>query len=126
MFVEETHCVFENLAYLGSRTRKDTQKRSHLNVNTGRASISAPLYNTYELIPGGETSDRCSMYEKGFSHSLDLSSIVRVYIEEESHESEEKGNVFNENSCLQAHQKSTLKRNDTQTWRRKVSLVIQI
>ncbi|KAI4571389.1 hypothetical protein MJG53_013495 [Ovis ammon polii x Ovis aries] len=97
------HCVFEN-SHLQSH-QKGHAKEKPFKCEYRESINQCSSHNTYELIPGGETSDRCSMYEKGFSHSLDLSSIVRVYIEEESHESEEKGNVFNENSCLQAHQK---------------------
>ncbi|XP_043291192.1 zinc finger protein 112 isoform X2 [Cervus canadensis] len=97
------HCVFENL-HLQSHQKGHIQEKP-FKCEYGESLNQCSFHNTYELIPRGETSDRGSMYEKGFSHSLNLSSIVRIYIEEESHESEKNGNVFNENSCLQAHQK---------------------
>lgn len=100
------HCVFEN-SHLQSHQKGHAKEKPFKCEYRESINQSAPLITHMNSVPGGVVSclDRCSMYEKGFSHSLDLSSIVRVYIEEESHESEEKGNVFNENSCLQAHQK---------------------
>lgn len=49
VFVEEI-IVFLRI-YICSRIRKDTQKRSRLNVNTVRASISAPFITHMNLYP---------------------------------------------------------------------------
>lgn len=49
VFVEEI-IVFLRI-HICNRIRKDTQKRSHLNVNTVRASINAPLITHINLYP---------------------------------------------------------------------------
>ncbi|XP_021590847.3 zinc finger protein 112 [Ictidomys tridecemlineatus] len=61
--------------------------------------------NTFELNHTGETSERRNLYKKSFSYSLDLKSIFRVHTREEPHDYEENGNILNQSSCLQAHQK---------------------
>ncbi|KAM5209854.1 zinc finger protein 112 isoform 2-T4 [Hipposideros larvatus] len=95
-------CVLER-SHLQSHQRVRTEKKP-CKCEHGENLNQCSSLNTYELIHTEEMPYRCSIYEKAFSHSLDLNSIFRVRTGEEPHEYEENGNVFNPSSCLQVHQ----------------------
>uniref|UniRef100_A0A9L0K0H4 Zinc finger protein 112 n=1 Tax=Equus asinus TaxID=9793 RepID=A0A9L0K0H4_EQUAS len=95
-------CVSES-SHLQSHRRVHTEEKPCKCEYGEDFSQCSPL-DTYELHTG-ETSYRRTIYEKAFSHSLDLNSIFRVRTGGEPHEYEENGTVFNESSCLQVHQR---------------------
>ncbi|XP_010621522.1 zinc finger protein 112 isoform X2 [Fukomys damarensis] len=59
--------------------------------------------SSYKVAHTGEISQKCRVFEKAFSCSLNL-NIFKVHTREDSCGYEESGNVFNRNACLQVHQ----------------------
>ncbi|XP_032181177.1 zinc finger protein 112 isoform X1 [Mustela erminea] len=100
-------CIFES-SHLQSHQRehREPTEEKPCKCGYGENFSQCPSLNTCELLHTGETSCRCNIYEKDFSHSLDLNSIFRVCTVEKPHEYEENGDVFHQSSCLQVHQKT--------------------
>ncbi|XP_015978491.2 zinc finger protein 112 isoform X5 [Rousettus aegyptiacus] len=96
-------CMFES-SHLPSHQRIHTEEKP-CHCGCGQNFNRRSSLHTYELIHARETACRCNIYEKAFSHSLDLNNIFRVHPGGKLHEYEENGNVFNSSSCLQVHQK---------------------
>ncbi|KAG8507037.1 Zinc finger protein 112, partial [Galemys pyrenaicus] len=101
--VHRDSCVFVT-SYLQPCERMQTEGEP-CKCEYGKNFSHCPCLNTYKIIHTVETSYRCNVYEKAFSHSLDLNRIFRTHTREEPLEYEENRNVFNQNSCLQVHQK---------------------
>ncbi|XP_045701299.1 zinc finger protein 112 isoform X1 [Phyllostomus hastatus] len=93
-------CVLES-SHLQPHQREHAQEMP-CKCDYGENLSQCSSHDVYEVIHTGTTFYG---YEKAFSNTLDLDSIFRVSTREEPHKYKENGNVFNQSSYLQVHQK---------------------